>query len=240
MNSTEYHRQDTGRDVSLLECFRRVLAARLEPHDPAGGYEYRQTIIETADACADGSSSVEGADYELSPDELRQVIAALEAAEGKGPVITLEAIIEIVRGQAMHHPDCEADRIYDRGVAACVRILEDMVPRLLMSTPRELTDDEVIALYKERFPPPPNPRAKVRERVMAGEISDQAAALSLALQTDAARYRWLRSEDTATNPLYYPFWQEFSAKLCREERMDELIDSAMTSRQVAPRGGAHG
>lgn len=50
---------------------------------------------------------------------------------------------------------------------------------------------------------------------------------------DAARYRWLRSEDTATNPLYYPFWQEFQAKLCREQHMDALIDSAMTSRLVA-------
>lgn len=51
---------------------------------------------------------------------------------------------------------------------------------------------------------------------------------------DAARYRWLRSEDTATNPLYYPFWQEFNAKLCREDQMDALIDSAMSSRTVVP------
>lgn len=52
---------------------------------------------------------------------------------------------------------------------------------------------------------------------------------------NAARYRWLRSEDTATNPLYYPFWQEFDFKLCREDAMDALIDSAMTSRLVVPK-----
>jgi hypothetical protein len=54
-----------------------------------------------------------------------------------------------------------------------------------------------------------------------------------AVSADEARYRWLRSENTATNPLYYPFWQEFMAKLCREDQMDALIDSAMTSRLVA-------
>lgn len=56
------------------------------------------------------------------------------------------------------------------------------------------------------------------------------------LKTDAERYLWLRSEDTATNPLYYPFWQEFNAKLCREEHMDALIDSARTSRLVSAKG----
>lgn len=53
-------------------------------------------------------------------------------------------------------------------------------------------------------------------------------------KADALRYRWLRSEDTATNPLYYPFWQEFNVKLCRDKQMDALIDSAMTSRMVCP------
>jgi hypothetical protein len=44
---------------------------------------------------------------------------------------------------------------------------------------------------------------------------------------DAERYRWLRSEDAATNPKFYPFWTEFNTKLCREEKMDSAIDAAM-------------
>ena len=47
---------------------------------------------------------------------------------------------------------------------------------------------------------------------------------------DAKRYRWLRSEEAATDPRFYPFWQEFNAKLCREERMDAAIDAAMLLR----------
>lgn len=68
-----------GPDKPLIECFEEVLAARLEPHDPSGGYEYREASIEAADACDGGSSSVVW--YELSADELRQVIAALRAQE---------------------------------------------------------------------------------------------------------------------------------------------------------------
>ena len=70
---------------------------------------------------------------------------------------------------------------------------------------------------------------------MLTQERDRAIERAEKAERDAARYRWLRSEDTATNPLYYPFWQEFNVKLCREEQMDALIDSAMTSRQVAPR-----
>jgi hypothetical protein len=44
---------------------------------------------------------------------------------------------------------------------------------------------------------------------------------------DADRYRWLRSEEVATDPIYYPFWEEFHVKLCRCERMDELVDKWM-------------
>ena len=44
---------------------------------------------------------------------------------------------------------------------------------------------------------------------------------------DAERYRWLRSEDAATDPRYYKFWREFEVKLCREGKMDALIDAAM-------------
>lgn len=46
-------------------------------------------------------------------------------------------------------------------------------------------------------------------------------------ELDAIRYRWLRSEQANTDPAYYQFWLSFSAKLCREARMDELIDSTM-------------
>jgi hypothetical protein len=48
------------------------------------------------------------------------------------------------------------------------------------------------------------------------------------LLVDAARYRWLRSEEVATDPRYYAFWNEFNAKLCREEQMDAAIDAAMS------------
>ncbi len=44
---------------------------------------------------------------------------------------------------------------------------------------------------------------------------------------DAERYRWLRSEDVATNPKFYGFWREFEAKLYREDRLDALVDEAM-------------
>jgi hypothetical protein len=47
------------------------------------------------------------------------------------------------------------------------------------------------------------------------------------LERDAARYRWLRSEEASTDPRYYPFWDEFCAKSCRESRMDAAIDAAM-------------
>lgn len=46
-------------------------------------------------------------------------------------------------------------------------------------------------------------------------------------ERDAMRYRWLRSEQANTDPAYYQFWLSFSAKLCRETRMDDLIDSTM-------------
>lgn len=49
-------------------------------------------------------------------------------------------------------------------------------------------------------------------------------SLRAALEKDAARYRWLRSEEVATEPHYYEFWKEFEAKLTREERLDRLID----------------
>jgi hypothetical protein len=48
------------------------------------------------------------------------------------------------------------------------------------------------------------------------------------VSTNAERYEWLRSEEVATNPIYYPFWEEFHMKLCREDRMDALIDRWMT------------
>lgn len=51
---------------------------------------------------------------------------------------TLERAIAYCKGQAMHHPDCAADRAYDRGVAACVRILEDMLPRAQSGHAQEL------------------------------------------------------------------------------------------------------
>lgn len=69
---------------------------------------------------------------------------------------------------------------------------------------------------------------------------DKIAGLQVALAdlavdaTDAARYRWLRSEEVATDPYYYPFWGEFNAKLCREEKLDELIDNARTRNQPCP------
>lgn len=46
-------------------------------------------------------------------------------------------------------------------------------------------------------------------------------------ELNAARYEWLRSEDVATLPRYYPFWNEFLAKLTREDRMDSHIDKWM-------------
>jgi hypothetical protein len=45
------------------------------------------------------------------------------------------------------------------------------------------------------------------------------------LREDAERYRWLRSEAVSTEPEFYDFWNEFNTKLCREERLDDLIDS---------------
>ncbi len=47
------------------------------------------------------------------------------------------------------------------------------------------------------------------------------------LRPDARRYQFLRSEEVSTDPEYYPFWEEFNAKLCRLDRLDALIDSAM-------------
>ena len=59
------------------------------------------------------------------------------------------------------------------------------------------------------------------------ERAIQAIQQNVELEQDAARYRWLRSEKVSTDPLYYPFWHEFYAKLCREGKMDALIDDAM-------------
>lgn len=70
-------------------------------------------------------------------------------------------------------------------------------------------------------------------------ITDEARAVRVVLNAlsdvnrDAERYRWLRSEEVNTSPIFYPFWSEFHVKLCREEAMDALIDSAMTSRVKA-------
>lgn len=47
------------------------------------------------------------------------------------------------------------------------------------------------------------------------------------LKLNDARYRWLRSEEVTTDPKFYPFWNEFNKKLCREEFMDSLIDAEM-------------
>lgn len=41
---------------------------------------------------------------------------------------------------------------------------------------------------------------------------------------DAARYRFLNSDVVATDPVFYPFWQEFDKKLCRGTALDALID----------------
>lgn len=49
----------------------------------------------------------------------------------------------------------------------------------------------------------------------------------MSIYTNADRYEWLRSEEVSTNPIYYPFWDEFHAKLCRLDRMDALIDKWM-------------
>lgn len=68
---------------------------------------------------------------------------------------------------------------------------------------------------KRRFPEPCNMDVLVEH--------DRYEAMML----DVCRYRWLRSEEVATNPRYYPFWQEFNAKLLRERHMDALIDAAM-------------
>lgn len=58
--------------------------------------------------------------------------------------------------------------------------------------------------------------------------SDERGEMASAQERDAARYRWLRSEEVATDPRYYPFWNEFNTKLCREEKMDAAIDLAMS------------
>ena len=55
------------------------------------------------------------------------------------------------------------------------------------------------------------------------------------LRRDARRYRWLRSEEIATSPHYYSFWKEFDVKLCREEKMDALIDATMEGDAAARR-----
>jgi hypothetical protein len=52
------------------------------------------------------------------------------------------------------------------------------------------------------------------------------------IQVDADRYRFLRDEETNTDPFYYPFWQAFDPKLCRAEKMDALIDEWMVKRMV--------
>lgn len=61
---------------------------------------------------------------------------------------------------------------------------------------------------------------------MADEIERLRQRLA-EYEMDAIRYRWLRSEQANTDPAYYQFWLSFSAKLCREARMDELIDATM-------------
>lgn len=48
-----------------------------------------------------------------------------------------------------------------------------------------------------------------------------------ALRRDAERYRFIRREDIATEPKYYQFWSEMQYKLCREGKMDALIDQAL-------------
>jgi hypothetical protein len=64
----------------------------------------------------------------------------------------------------------------------------------------------------------------------AMRIRAEAAEAQVAeLRKDAERYRWLRSEEVATDPRWYPFWDEFNVKLCRENKMDKLIDAAKES-----------
>jgi DNA repair exonuclease SbcCD ATPase subunit len=59
--------------------------------------------------------------------------------------------------------------------------------------------------------------------------AEAAEAQVAELRKDAERYRWLRSEEVATDPRWYPFWDEFNVKLCRENKMDKLIDAAKES-----------
>lgn len=49
----------------------------------------------------------------------------------------------------------------------------------------------------------------------------------IAAQPNARRYKWLRNEETSTEPHLFPFWLEFMVKLTRETRMDSLIDEWM-------------
>lgn len=64
--------------------------------------------------------------------------------------------------------------------------------------------------------------------------------------SNAERYEWLRSEEVATAERYYPFWNEFTKKLVREERMDALIDKWMSmdfcahEKNAATCGECHG
>lgn len=46
----------------------------------------------------------------------------------RNDLATLERAVAYCQGQAMHFPDNDMDDAYDRGVAACVRMLEDMMP----------------------------------------------------------------------------------------------------------------
>lgn len=63
---------------------------------------------------------------------------------------------------------------------------------------------------------------------------DAASIAKSKRDKDAARYEWLRSEEVATDPIYYAFWDEFYAKLVRLDRMDALIDKWMDGAPVRP------
>src|SRR5690349_8916450 len=49
----------------------------------------------------------------------------------------------------------------------------------------------------------------------AKDVTEKAALAARVerLERDAARYQWIRSEEVATEPRYYPFWKKANAKL---------------------------
>lgn len=152
----------------------------------------------------------------------RPAVAAPSATSAERVAITSEQVAE-----QMHFAFRQAELLEEQGVHdVTAKVLRDAA-RMLGALQKEAADAEWKAAHRlEMF----NQREQLIRDLQTAAMRSSSAPSSAALTSDArdaARYRWLRSEEVSTDPRYFDFWNEFNLKLCREGAMDALIDAAM-------------